>query len=605
MTLPLKNMANALRFLSIDAVNAANSGHPGMPMGMADVITVLFTKFLRFNPKTPKSPDRDRFVLSNGHGSMLLYSLLYLTGYSDVSIDDLKDFRRLGAKTQGHPEYGALLGIETTGGPLGQGLATAVGIAYGEKLQGRYNKTYVSVGDGCLMEGISHEAIDLAGALCLSNLVVLWDNNNITIDGSVDMVSKTDQKARFKAAGWSVFSCDGHDFSSIENALRAAQNCTAPVFIDCKTIIGYGSPNLAGTSESHGAPLGAEETEKTRASLDWPHKPFDVPKDLLKAWRSLSFADLSGHEDACCTAVDLSDFKRKCLAERPGVATRKASQMVLGELSKQIPTLVGGSADLTDSNLTKTPASKNYTHYGVREHGMAACMNGLALSGMIPYGGAYLAFSDYAKPAIRMSSIMKLQVLYVFTHDSIGVGEDGTTHQPIEQLASFRAMPGIQVFRPCDPIETAECYELALQFRGPSLFAFSRQAVPFIREEAKENLSAKGAYLLKDGKKDLTLIATGSEVSLALEAGKKLGARVVSMPSMTLFDKQPAAYKKELLKGKVVSIEAASTFGWAKYADFSIGIDTFGESGKSADLFKHFGFTTDAICDKIKEQKLI
>lgn len=600
MTVPHKDMANALRFLAIDATNAANSGHPGMPMGMADVATVLFSEFLKFDPKNPRSPDRDRFILSNGHGSMLLYGLLYLTGYPDITLDDIKKFRQLGSKTQGHPEYSLLSGVEVTAGPLGQGIATAVGIAYAGKLQERKFKTYVFAGDGCLMEGISHEAIDMAGKMTLSNLIVVWDNNNITIDGSVDQVSKTDQKKRFEAAGWTVFECDGHDVESIRHALKGAQQSVTPVLIDCKTIIGYGSPDRAGTPESHGAPLGTEETAKTRKALGWKHGPFDIPSDVLDAWRSLPHVTLSPAEEEEPVKADLSAFKAKCLKDKPAVATRKASQMVLDELSQQIDVLVGGSADLTDSNLTRTAHSKHYTGYGIREHGMAACMNGLALTGFVPYGGTYLAFSDYLKPALRLSALMKQRVLYILTHDSIGVGEDGPTHQPIEQLAGLRAMPNLLVFRPCDAVETAECYETALGYEGPSAFALSRQNVPFVREDAKENLSAKGAYLLKDGKAGLTLIATGSEVSLALEAAKKLDARVVSAPCLSLFDKQPDAYKKELLKGTVISIEAASTFGWERYADFCIGLDRFGESGKGADLFKYFGFTPDDIVKKVK-----
>ena len=640
-------MANTLRFLSVDAINKANSGHPGMPLGMADVATVLFSKFLKFNPKAPKWFDRDRFVLSAGHGSMLLYSLLYLTGYEDIAIEDIKNFRQLGSKTAGHPEYGHLAAIDMTTGPLGQGISSAVGMALAERIiNARFGDnlcnhfTYVIAGDGCLMEGISEEAASLAGHLKLNKLIVFWDNNNITIDGTVGGASSTDQIKRFEAMGWNTIEINGHDFDEIEKAVLSAQKSEKPTLIACKTIIGFGAPNKAGTSKCHGSPLGEEETALMREKLGWKYAPFEVPDEALKMWREaglknendyavwLKNAHLAGKafEDYINDVLplnwnkDLEKLKENAIAEKTKVATRKASQMCLEEIVKNVPQMVGGSADLAASNLTLTSFSKtieagdycgNNIKYGIREHAMGAVMNGLALhGGVIPFGGTFFVFSDYMRPSMRLAALMGLRVIYVLTHDSIGVGEDGPTHQPIEHLASYRAMPNIFTFRPCDVVETAEAYEVALKSeKTPSILALSRQGLPLLRVSAKENLTAKGGYVIKDceGKRQATIVATGSEVALAVEAQEKLkqkGVRVavVSMPCMELFDKQDDVYKKTVLgDGPRIGVEAAATFGWNKYVDDCIGMETFGASGKAEDVYGFFGITVDEIVKRVEK----
>lgn len=640
-------MANAIRFLSADAINKANSGHPGMPLGMADVATVLFSKFLRFNPLRPKWFDRDRFVLSAGHGSMLLYSILYLTGYNDITLNDLKNFRQLHAKTAGHPEYGHLAGIDMTTGPLGQGISSAVGMAlaeriinakFGDKLCNHY--TYVMLGDGCLMEGISEEAASLAGHLKLNKLIALWDNNNITIDGTVSDASATDQLKRFEAMGWNTLSVDGHNFDEVEEAINTAQHSDKPTLISCKTTIGYGAPNKCGTSKCHGSPLGEEETVLMRERLSWPYEPFEIPEDILNLWREAGRRNLKEFQDWEDEALkigkpfldyienklpenwntDLEALKQKVLKEQTKVASRKASQLCLEQIVKNIPQIVGGSADLAASNLTfvdgmKTVSADNYNgnniKYGIREHAMGAIMNGMALhGGIIPYGGTFFVFSDYMRPAMRLAALMGLKVIYVLTHDSIGVGEDGPTHQPVEHLASYRAMPNILTFRPCDVIETAESWEIALkEEHTPSILALSRQGLPLLRTSFEENLTLKGAYILRDvqGKRDVTIIATGSEVMLATEAALRLNEKgiravVVSMPCMELFDKQPLDYQKEVLgDAPKLAVEAATTFGWDKYADDTIGMTTFGASGKADDVYGFFGITVDEILKKVEK----
>ena len=555
-----QDMANAIRFLSADAIDKANSGHPGMPLGMADVAAVLFGKYIKINPEQPRWFDRDRFVLSAGHGSMLLYSVLYLLGYPDIDIEDIKNFRQLGAKTAGHPEYGHLAGIDMTTGPLGQGISSAVGMAlaerivnakFGNELCDHY--TYVICGDGCLMEGISEEAAALAGHLKLSKLIVLWDNNNITIDGTVDKASSVDQLARFKALGWNTIAIDGHDYAQIEKAIESAQNADKPTLIACKTKIGFGAPTKSGTSKCHGSPLGTEETAAMRRELNWTAAPFEVPFEALEAWRKAGkrnqasyvawneFAKKAGkdYQDYIADVLPqgwnkaLQEVKAKAVKEKTKVATRKASQMCLEAIVPNVPQIVGGSADLAASNLTLVEGMKTITAgdyngnnvmYGIREHAMAAIMNGMALhGGVIPYGGTFFVFSDYMRPAMRLAALMGIRVIYVLTHDSIGVGEDGPTHQPIEHLASYRAMPNIYTFRPCDVVETAEAWEIALTSEStPSILALSRQGLPLLRTSAKENLTAKGGYVISDvsnGKeRQVTLIATGSEVALAVSA---------------------------------------------------------------------------------------
>jgi transketolase len=645
------DMANAIRFLAADAVEKAKSGHPGMPMGMADVATVLFTRFLKFDAKAPRWMDRDRFVLSAGHGSMLLYALAYLTGYDDVDVDQLKRFRQLGARTAGHPEHGHVAIAETTTGPLGQGIANAVGFALAEKIAAaRFGReivdhyTYVIAGDGCLMEGISQEAISLAGHHKLAKLIVLWDDNEISIDGRTSLALSDDQLARFAASQWDVARVDGHDPEAVARAIEHARASDKPSLIACRTIIGYGAPSKAGTEKTHGSPLGAEEIAGARGKLGWPHEPFVVPPSVLDAWRAAGargaveriawegrLAGLDVPRRALWDRLaagrlpdgwhsEAAAFKAKVLAEKPKWATRKASLEALEVLTRAIPEMIGGSADLTSSNLTLTKSTKpitpadasgSYLHYGVREHGMAAVMNGLALhGGLIPYGATFLVFTDYMRPAIRMSALMGLRVLYVMTHDSIGLGEDGPTHQPIEHLASLRAIPNLLVFRPCDPVETMECYEVALDHvGGPSLLSLCRQNLPTVRSDAAENKSAKGAYVLAEaeGKRQVTLIATGSEVELALKArdllkAKGVAAAVVSMPCWELFDQQDAAYRKGVLgDGCVkVAIEAASTFGWERYVGPEgavIGLSSFGVSAPAEQVYSHFGITAEAMAD--------
>jgi transketolase len=642
-------MANAIRFLSADAIEKSKSGHPGMPLGMADVATVLFSKFIKLDAANPRWFDRDRFVLSAGHGSMLLYSLLYLTGYEDICLDDLKNFRQLGAKTAGHPEYGHLAGIDMTTGPLGQGITSAVGMAlaeriiaakYGEDVCSHY--TYVIAGDGCLMEGISEEAISTAAHLGLSKLIVFWDNNNITIDGSVSAANSTDQIKRFQAVGWNTIEIDGHNYDQIEQAVAAAQKSDKPTLVACKTQIGYGAPTKCGTSKCHGSPLGAEELAAMRQNLNWNYEPFEVPADVLEAWRAAGsrshdvflawekrarakgreFLDVIADKLPAGWDKELNELKRQAVKEKTKVATRKASQMCLEAIVPHIPEIVGGSADLAASNLTFTSASKTVTKddyngnnvmYGIREHAMAAIMNGMALhGGIIPFGGTFFVFSDYMRPAMRLAALMGIRVIYVLTHDSIGVGEDGPTHQPIEHLASYRCMPNILTFRPCDVVETAEAWQIALETEDkPSLLALTRQGLPLLRTSAEVNLSAKGGYVIagEDKKRQATIIATGSEVSLAVEAMNKLAEEgikvaVVSMPCTELFDAQPIDYQEQVLgKAPRIAVEAASKFGWEKYVGLEgdiIGMDGFGASGPAEELYKYFGITVEEVADAVK-----
>ena len=649
----LRHMANGIRFLSMDAVEAAKSGHPGMPMGMADVATVLFSRFMKFDPARPDWPDRDRFVLSAGHGSMLLYSVLHLTGYADFPIDELKRFRQIGSKTAGHPEFGHGAGIETTTGPLGQGLATAVGMALGERiLNARFGSdlcehyTYTIAGDGCLMEGVSQEAISLAGHLKLNKLIVLWDDNHITIDGSTDLSTSEDMQKRFEAAGWNTLAVDGQDPDAVAEAIEAARASDRPTLIACRTTIGYGAGKKAGTSGIHGSPVGAEGIAYARDTLSWNHEPFVLPDDVTDFWKAVggrgaSEADAWADRLAKAESQKAADWKRMMadgfdgdaaailaevkvqLAGEKSVATRKASQTVIDALTAKSMKLIGGSADLSGSNLTKAGAAKpisaedytgNYIYYGVREHGMAALMNGLSLhGGFVPFGGTFLCFTDYARPALRLSALMGRPVIYVMTHDSIGQGEDGPTHQPIEHLASLRAMPNMNVFRPADGVETAECWELALTAKAtPSTLVLTRQGVPTLRADgAKENRSAKGAYIIAaaDGKRDVTILATGSEVGLAVEAKAQLAdsginAAVVSMPSWELFQAQPKAYRDEVLgSAPRVAVEAASPFGWARYVeseDDVVGMTSFGASAPGPDVYEHFNITVAAVAEKAR-----
>ena len=645
----LQSMANAIRFLSADTIEKSKSGHPGMPLGMADVATVLFSRFIKLDAANPRWFDRDRFVLSAGHGSMLLYSLLYLTGYEDICLDDLKNFRQLGAKTAGHPEYGHLAGIDMTTGPLGQGITSAVGMAlaeriiaakYGEDVCSHY--TYVIAGDGCLMEGISEEAISTAAHLGLNKLIVFWDNNNITIDGSVSAANSTDQIKRFQAVGWNTIEIDGHNYDQIEQAVAAAQKSDKPTLVACKTQIGYGAPTKCGTSKCHGSPLGAEELAAMRQNLNWNYEPFEVPADVLEAWRAAGsrshdaflawekrarakgreFLDVIADKLPAGWDKELKELKRQAVKEKTKVATRKASQMCLETIVPHIPEIVGGSADLAASNLTFTSASKTVTKddyngnnvmYGIREHAMAAIMNGMALhGGIIPFGGTFFVFSDYMRPAMRLAALMGIRVIYVLTHDSIGVGEDGPTHQPIEHLASYRCMPNILTFRPCDVVETAEAWQIALETEDkPSLLALTRQGLPLLRTTAEVNLSAKGGYVIagEDKKRQATIIATGSEVSLAVEAMNKLAEEgikvaVVSMPCTELFDAQPIDYQEQVLgKAPRIAVEAASKFGWEKYVGLEgdiIGMDGFGASGPAEELYKYFGITVEEVADAVK-----
>jgi transketolase len=645
-----KDLANTIRALAMDAVEKAKSGHPGMPMGMADVATVLFRSFLKFDAADPAWPDRDRFVLSAGHGSMLLYSLLYLTGYEGVTLDELKRFRQLGAKTAGHPEYGHCPGVETTTGPLGQGLATAVGMALAERIMNaRFgdelvdHRTWVIAGDGCLMEGLSHEAIELAGHLKLDRLTVLWDDNSITIDGSTALSTSTNQLARFEAAGWDVTRVNGHDPEAIAAAMARVASVEKPSLIACKTVIGFGAPTKQGTEAAHGAPLGAAEIEGARKALGWPYAPFEIPADILSAWRASGqrgrpqreawLQRLARHDAAAKTQFEaalkgdltassqeaLAGLKRQWAEAQPKLATRQSSKAVLDVVVPQQPNLIGGSADLTHSNLTLAKGQKSithagyqgqYLHYGIREHGMAAAMNGLALhGGLIPYGGTFLIFTDYCRPSIRLSALMHQRVVYVMTHDSIGLGEDGPTHQPVEHVASLRAIPNTLVFRPADALETAEAWALALeQSSRPSILCLTRQAVPTLRSgpEAIENRSRSGAYLLREpsGERQVTLLATGSEVTIATAAAELLAqegiaAAVVSMPSWELFREQSPEYRAKVLgRAPRVAVEAGIRLGWDAWLGERgafVGMDGFGASAPAEALYQHFGITKEAV----------
>ena len=645
-----KQMANAIRFLAADMIEKAKSGHPGMPLGIADVATMLFSKYIKVDPQNPKWFDRDRFVLSAGHASSLLYSLFYLLGYKDIDINDIKNFRQLEAKTAGHPEYGHLQGIDMTTGPLGQGISTAVGMALAEKIiSSKFGTdvcdhyTYVIMGDGCLMEGISEEAISLAGHWRLNKLIAFWDNNNVTIDGNVSVASSTDQIARFKANGWNTISIDGHNYCQIDRAIKRAQKSNRPTLIACKTTIGYGAPNKCNSPKCHGSPLGADELALMRKNLNWTAEPFSVPSDILKNWRDAGkrnnglvkdwearakskgkeFLDTISGKLPKGWEKELNKLKQEAIKEKPNVATRKASNMCLETIVPALSNIIGGSADLAGPNMVITKTSKTITandyngnniEYGVREHAMGAIMNGLALhGGLLPFGGTFLVFSDYLRPSMRLASLMGLHTIYVMTHDSIGVGEDGPTHQPIEHLASFRAMPNMLTFRPCDIIETAEAWELAItQSQTPSILALSRQNLPLLRQDAKENKSAKGGYIIAGdiNKRQATIIATGSEVSLAVDAYNKLkeegvNVAVVSMPCTELFDSQDIKYQEEILGNKPrIAVEAASKFGWEKYVGLNgdiIGMDGFGASAPGAELYKYFGITVDEVVDAVKE----
>jgi transketolase len=648
-------LANAIRSLSMDAVEKANSGHPGLPMGCADIATVLFTKVMKFDAADPHWADRDRFILSAGHGSMLLYSSLYLLGYEDMTLDQVKNFRQLGAKTAGHPEFGHATGIETTTGPLGQGIANSVGFAVAEaKLAAEFGAdlvdhyTYVLAGDGCLMEGISQEAISLAGHLKLNKLIVIWDNNDITIDGKVSNADSTDQIARFKAVGWNTIEIDGHDQDAIEAALIEAKKSTdKPTLIAAKTTIGYGAPKKAGSEKVHGSPLGAEELAGAKAALGIDYPAFEIPADILNAWRAAGSRSAnvrgdwearlaaSAHKDEFTRRMSgklpagfeaaMADYKKKLAEDKPKVATRKSSQMALEVINKAVPETLGGSADLTGSNLTNTPETVpfqannrtgRYMMYGVREHEMAAAMNGVALhGGYIPYGGTFMVFTDYARPAIRLSALMEIRSIYVMTHDSIGLGEDGPTHQPVEHLSALRAIPNLYVFRPADAMETAECWELAMQAqKTPSILALSRQNLPALRTEySAENKSAKGAYtLVGPADAQAVIFATGSEVAIAVEAQKQLNeqgisARVVSVPSMELFAKQSDAYKAEILgtARARVAVEAGIEMSWNKLLGDKgrfVGMNSFGASGPIDALYQHFGITPKAVVEAVTAQ---
>ena len=650
MSLVFKDLTNAIRFLSIDAVEKANSGHPGLPMGMADVATVLFKYYLRFNPKNPSWINRDRFVLSAGHGSMLLYSLLYLTGYKSISIKDIQNFRQLNSICAGHPEYEKNSGIETTTGPLGQGLSNAVGMAIAEEIMKKRfgsglinHKTYVIASDGDFMEGISHEVMSLAGHLKLKNLVVLFDNNKISIDGSTKLSVSDNYKKRFESYGWSFQEINGHNEKQISKAIKKSLSSKKPSLISCKTIIGYGSPNKSGKASSHGAALGEKEVQLVRKKLNWKFEPFVIPKEILNEWRKIgekgilqekSWNTVYGKKskkikDEFSRIINnklpknfdkvIEEQKKKFFDLKPNIASRQASANCLEEIIKNLPELVGGSADLSGSNNTKTKYSTilkpanfngNYIHYGVREHGMAGIMNGMALhGGVLPYGGTFLIFSDYCKPSLRLSAFMGLKVIYIFSHDSIGLGEDGPTHQPIEHLAHLRAIPNLNVFRPADIIETLECWEIALKSStNPSVIALSRQKIPFVTETlTNKNMSSLGGYELKktNSNPEITLIASGSEVQIAIDALNKLkeaniNSKVVSMPCQELFDKQSKEYREKVIEknSKKISIEASSIFGWEKYVGSegsSLGMKSFGKSAPYKTIYENFNLTSNSV----------
>ncbi len=657
MSVNFNQLSNAVRFLSIDAVQKANSGHPGMPMGMADVATVLFKYHLRFNPKNPNWINRDRFVLSAGHGSMLLYSLLYLTGYKSVSIEDIKNFRKLNSICAGHPEYKQGSGIETTTGPLGQGLGNAVGMAIAEEIYRKKfgstvinNKTYVIVSDGDLMEGISHEAMSLAGHLKLKNLIVFFDNNKISIDGATSLSVSDNYKKRFESYGWNFLDINGHNEGQISKAISKATKSNKPSIISCRTVIGFGSPNKSGKASSHGSPLGDEEIKLVRKKLKWKYKPFEIPEEVLKEWLEIGNkgeilenkwqeslnkknSKIKNYLEKNYIDSDLGNLesliekeKTKYFDLKPSLATRQCSMASIESISEIIPQLIGGSADLSGSNNTKTKNSiiinsksfkGNYLHYGVREHGMSAVMNGLALyGGLIPFGGTFLIFSDYSKPSIRLSALMGLRVIYVFSHDSIGLGEDGPTHQPVEQLTGLRSIPNLNVFRPADINETLECWEIALKnYNTPSAIALSRQKVPYINpKNTKENKSAKGAYVVNitSYESNVTIVASGTEVELALRVQERLKesnihSKVVSMPCMELFDRQPEDFRRDIIEESslVVTLEAGSVVPWQKYVKnkgINIGIDQFGESAPFKDVYTHLGFSEDKIADLIQKK---
>ena len=644
----LRELSNCIRFLSIDAVQKAKSGHPGMPMGMSDIATILFKNHLKFDPKNPNWIDRDRFIVSNGHGSMLLYSCLYLLGYEGITLDNIKNFRQLNSPTAGHPEYGAADGIETTTGPLSQGLSNAVGMAIAEKkLSARFNKlidhyTYVFAGDGCLMEGLSHEACSLAGHLKLNKLILFFDDNSISIDGSTELSTSDNIKKRFESYNWNYIKVDGHDFEEIDQAIRDAKKSKTPTIIACKTIIGFGSPNKSGKAASHGSPLGNGEIELVRKELDWEHKPFIIPDSLLKSWRDFyvrnikikdewneknkeifksdDFKSFFSEEVNENLSKEIIEFKNLHFNEKTICATRKASELSLNLFYKNKPNLFGGSADLTGSNNTKAKDmtiitldnfSGNYVHYGIREHGMAGIMNGIALhGGLKPYGGTFLVFSDYCRPSIRLSALMNIPVIYVMTHDSIGLGEDGPTHQPVEHLSSLRTIPNLVIIRPCDIIETIEAWEVALENKGPTILVLTRQDLPISQVSSRKvNLVKKGAYEITSFKEyDATIIASGSEVEIACRVSKKLKEerdlkiKVVSIPSFELFEKNQEKYKKELLGNKpVFGIEAGVINGWEKYINSKnfVGMSSFGESGPYKDLFEHFNITDQNLIEKI------
>jgi len=645
-----KDLSNAIRFLSIDAVQKANSGHPGLPMGMADVATVLFKYYLRFNPKNPNWINRDRFILSAGHGSMLLYSLLYLTGYKSVSIKDIQNFRQLNSICAGHPEYEKNSGIETTTGPLGQGLSNAVGMAIAEEIMKKKfgsslinHKTYVIASDGDFMEGISHETMSLAGHLNLKNLIVFFDNNKISIDGSTNLSVSDNYKKRFESYGWSFQEVNGHNEKQISKAIKKSLNSKKPSLISCKTIIGYGSPNKSGKASSHGSPLGEKEIELVRKKLKWKHEAFNIPKEIIQEWRKIGEKGIllekkwnniynkknKKIKDEFFRIINnklpqnfdefIKEQKKKFFDLKDNIASRQSSANVLEGITKNLPELVGGSADLSGSNNTKTKHSLiikpsnfngNYIHYGVREHGMAGIMNGMALhDGIVPYGGTFLIFLDYCKPSLRLSALMGLKVIYILSHDSIGLGEDGPTHQPIEHLAHLRAVPNLNVFRPADTIETLECWEIALKSSTtPSVIALSRQKIPFVTESlTNKNMCSFGGYELKKTSADpeITLIASGSEVEIAIDASNKLknnniNSKVISMPCQELFDKQPKEYRKKIISknSKKISIEASSVFGWDKYVGeegASLGMKSFGKSAPGKKLYEDFNLTSDSV----------